>query len=55
MPKITNLPPALAGLNGVAKGPQTPAPKPAKGPKGKGSGPLTGVKKIPLPGKTRGR
>jgi hypothetical protein len=54
MPKIIKLPPALAGLNGVAKGPVTPALKPAKGPKGKGPGSLRGVKKISLPGKSRG-
>ncbi len=55
MPKIIGLPPALAGINGMAKGQKMPAPKPAKGRKGKAPGGLAGVKKIPLPGKSRGR
>ena len=55
MPKITKLPPALTGLSGLAPAGKPAVPKPAKGPKGKGPGQMAGVKKILLPGKSRGR
>ncbi|MGL5008738.1 MAG: hypothetical protein ACRC6I_02555 [Paracoccaceae bacterium] len=54
MPKITKTP-APAGLSGLRNGLLPNTPKLPKGPKGKGPGQMAGVKKIPLPGKNRGR